>query len=601
MLDVYFFPFFFLLFKPASFEAPQQQTQLLSIRLTRYCWYCSRFYYHRLPKIFALFSDTSLYCCEILAGPGVRLNFLRPLLRITSPLRLRRLLYHSTSPLAPGGNTWNRVPVEKAAEIFSLVATLGRACPAGVGAGPRSLRRRGRLGAGTALQSAPADGRAGTRNWLSPQPIAAAGSWPAPPIGGLAPPSRHCNWLRRQAASGVGPGGRVWGAAANGEGAGGRGSLSAARLPQWASVPGGAAPANGEAGGAGGTSRTVELPERRGGGGIKPAGDAGGASRSPAPTRVAPKGTVAVLRRRRPGTCGGRPALHTGGIGEAGTGWWLRRGPRAPTETELAGGGGGGGVRRERPPARTALFTAGREEGRAAGGGGGGGGGGGTRGGVGGAGVHSAPPGRLPTGPGLQASFSGELEPPTAARALPLPPLPLRPRPCSAAGGGVPARPSPPAALGGPPPFTGAPRGGRGALTAPAGRAESSSSQRRAPPARTRPTGSGRPLAAAGPGSRRPPRQPPPAGGMAGAGRASGRPGMAGRSGEGGREPGFVPGPAPPPPPPAGGARGVLRGRGGSCGGETGGSGGWRRDGAGWLCRPPPGRPRSLARRWNLV
>lgn len=86
---MYFFPFFFfLLFKPASFEAPQQKTQLLSIRLTRYCWYCSRFYYHRLPKIFALFSDTSLYWCEILAGPGVRLNFLRPLLRITSLPRL---------------------------------------------------------------------------------------------------------------------------------------------------------------------------------------------------------------------------------------------------------------------------------------------------------------------------------------------------------------------------------------------------------------------------------------------------------------------------------------------------------------------------------
>lgn len=45
----------------------------------------------------------------------------------------------------------------------------------------------------------------------------------------------------------------------------------------------------GGGGGAGAPRRDVEVPEGRGGVGIKPAGDAGGARRSPAPTRVALK------------------------------------------------------------------------------------------------------------------------------------------------------------------------------------------------------------------------------------------------------------------------------------------------------------------------
>lgn len=69
-------------------------------------------------------------------------------------------------------------------------------------------------------------------------------------------------------------------------------------------------------GGAGAPRRDVEVPERRGGVGIKLAGDAGGARRSPAPTRVALKcgGSAAALRKA---AAPGAAAASTGGRGEA--------------------------------------------------------------------------------------------------------------------------------------------------------------------------------------------------------------------------------------------------------------------------------------------
>lgn len=84
----------------------------------------------------------------------------------------------------------------------------------------------------TAPQSAPTGGLAGTRNGLSSRPIAIEGSWRAPPMGGAASPSRPCDWPRCQTAAGAGLGGRAGRSGANGEEAGGRSRVSAARLPQ---------------------------------------------------------------------------------------------------------------------------------------------------------------------------------------------------------------------------------------------------------------------------------------------------------------------------------------------------------------------------------
>lgn len=161
---------------------------------------------------------------------------------------------------------------------------------------------RGGSGRGRRIKSA----LAGTRNWLPPQPIVAVGSWRAPPMGGPAPPSWHCDWAMRQAGGGAWRAG--WTLVSQWGGSG------------WAVPPECCAPAPVSVGSwwsgarqwgeAGGTSRTVELPEGRGGGGgIKPAGDAGGATRSTDPTRLAPKGTGAALKRGRR-----EAALHTGGI-----------------------------------------------------------------------------------------------------------------------------------------------------------------------------------------------------------------------------------------------------------------------------------------------